>query len=99
MVSAELVIFNFILACIFTTRHFKEVKEMILPFPPCIWLSRHRSGVSYFIVGIAAAALDRLGGELGPEGFWVNERTTDHWVNEPGTYSYPDSLRETTDAA
>ena len=53
----------------------------------------------YSIVGITAPALSRLGGDLGLEGFWVDERTTDRWVNEPGTYTYPGWLRETTDAA
>jgi hypothetical protein len=53
----------------------------------------------YSVVGITAPALDRLGGELGLEGFWVGSETPFDWVNEPGTYSYPDWLRETTGAA
>jgi hypothetical protein len=53
----------------------------------------------YSIVGITAPALSCLGGDLGLEGFWVDKRTTNCWVNEPGTYAYPDWLREAPDAA
>jgi hypothetical protein len=53
----------------------------------------------YSIIGITTAALERLGGDLRLEGFWAGPQTTFHWVGEPGTYSYPDWLREAPDAA
>ncbi|MEM0991053.1 MAG: hypothetical protein AAGK00_19465 [Pseudomonadota bacterium] len=45
------------------------------------------------VVGLTADAFDLLEGNLGLEGFWAGSNTSDGWVNEKGTYSYPQWLK------
>lgn len=45
--------------------------------------------VYHSVVGLTEKAHQALGGELGLEGFWAGPETTDSWVNERGTYTYP----------
>lgn len=51
------------------------------------------------VVGLKSEALDFVGGELPVEGFWAGPKTGPLWIDEPGTYSYPDWLSEAPDAA
>ena len=61
--------------------------------------TRPRSDWQWSVVALKQDALSALGGRIPLEGFPAGLATGDIWIDEPGTYSYPDWLREATDAA
>lgn len=51
------------------------------------------------VVAMTTAAISALGGSVPLEGFLATATTSDCWINEPGTYTYPGWLREAPHAA